>query len=78
MELGINTEAVLESIPKIRTLEDREKKQTTDTSISSKNLLCPVHIERLITIIERMGDKASMKTLLRGKNHNHDLNGEKN
>jgi hypothetical protein len=47
--------------------EDRHAGPTTDTSVNSKSLLCPLHIERLIAIIEKQGEKAPMKTLLKGK-----------
>ena len=68
MELGINDKEVFASIPKIRKQngKERQTRPNTDTSVNSKCLLCPIHIERLIAIIERQGDKAPMKALLKG------------
>lgn len=54
-------------IPRILPPEEKEKAVKADTSVDSPEMLCPLHIERLINVIERLGDKASMKTLLAGK-----------
>lgn len=67
VELGINCEQIYDLYPKILTLEERSKQPLIDTSLQSKLLLCPVHIERLIAVVERLGDKAPMRKILEGK-----------
>ena len=67
VELGIDCEEVYALYPKVLTLEQLGQKPDIDTSIQSKILLCPAHIDRLSKIIERLGDKASMSKILEGK-----------
>ena len=67
LELGIDCEEIYALYPKVLTLEQLGQKPDIDTSISSKLLLCPAHIDRLSKVIERLGEKASMKKLLEGK-----------
>ena len=67
VELGIDCEDIYALYPKVLTVEQMGQKPDIDTSVQSKILLCPAHIDRLSKIIERLGDKASMKTLLEGK-----------
>ena len=67
VELGIDCEEVYALYPKVLTVEQLGQKPDIDTSIHSKILLCPAHIDRLSKIIERLGDKASMSKILEGK-----------
>ena len=67
VELGIDCEEVYALYPKVLTLEQLGQKPDIDTSIQSKILLCPAHIDRLSKITERLGDKASMSKILEGK-----------
>ena len=67
VELGIDCEEVYALYPKVLTIEQLGQKPDIDTSIESKVLLCPAHIDRLSKIIERLGDKASMSKILEGK-----------
>ena len=66
LELEIDKEVIFKQVPKIQKGIDREPIKV-DTTVNSKVLLCPVHLEKLIAVIDRQGDKAPMSTILEGK-----------
>lgn len=50
--------------PDVNSGDDEMK---NDTSMNSKHLLCGAHLTKLIEVIEKLGDRASMKGILDGK-----------
>ena len=67
VELGIDVEEVFKLFPRPITLGNPNPTGHVDTSLDSKVLLCPAHMQRLAAVVERLGDKAPMRTILLGK-----------
>ena len=74
IELDIDKDKVFSRVPRPRRPDDEsdddddEKPKVDNTLILQKDcMLCPLHINKLIAVIERLGDKAQLKTILEGK-----------
>lgn len=67
VELGIDLDKVEQAVPRVMTEDEKARHVPSDTTFNSKQLLCSVHIGRLIAVLEKMGDKASMTSLLKLK-----------
>lgn len=52
-ELDIDPEGVQKVIPAFRTQQQKDLDESLDTSIRSKMFLCPVHMKKLIALVER-------------------------
>ena len=72
LELGIDKQMIFMRIPRVKKpLAEseiaEEKTVEVDTSINSQELLCALHLTKLIQVVERQGEKAALKTILEGK-----------
>lgn len=52
LELGIDKESVFKTLPKKVDAQNRDRQTNVDTELGSKNLLCSVHVGRLLQIIQ--------------------------
>ena len=53
IELELDHESIKKTIPSFKTEEEKSREAPLDLSINSKMLLCPTHMGKLISLVER-------------------------
>ena len=53
IELELDHEGIKKFLPSFKTEEEKSRKASLDLSINNKMLLCPTHMGKLITLVER-------------------------